>query len=348
MKKAIKLISLLLAFSMIFALAGCGKNPSDTNGTTAPSANEDNGNLKKITFALDWTPNTNHTGLFVAKEKGYFKEAGLDVDIVFIDGETTAQLCAANKAQFAIECQDTMAPAFMTEEPVGITAVAAILQHNTSGIISRKGDGITSPKGLEGKTYSTWDSPIELAILKSLTEKESGDFSKVNLITNNITDEPGALDAKQTDAIWVFYGWGCINAQIRNFDFDYFFIKDLNPVFDYYTPVIIASNDFLKNDPETAKAFLKAAKKGYEYAVKNPDESAEILINTDNTGSLRDSEELVKQSQRWISEQYIADAEKWGYIDPQRWDGFYDWLNDNGLTGKTIPHGTGFTNDYLE
>ena len=229
-----KILCMILSLLMVFGLAACASN------TSADSDSSQAENLTKITFALDWTPNTNHTGLYVAKEKGYFEEAGLDVDIVFIEDSTSASLCASGKAQFAIEAQDTLAAAFTGEEPLGITAVAAILQHNTSGIISRKGDGIDTPKGLENKTYSTWDSPIELAMLQSLVEKDGGDWSKVNLIPNNIVDEPGALNTNQTDSIWVFYGWGCINADVQGFAYDYFFFKDLDSVFDYYTPVIIA------------------------------------------------------------------------------------------------------------
>lgn len=87
-----------------------------------------------------------------------------------------ATMCASGQAQFAIEAQDTMAAALDSDEPLGITAVAAVLQHNTSGIISRAGEGIDSPKGLEGKTYSTWESPIELATLKTVVE-EDGEIS---------------------------------------------------------------------------------------------------------------------------------------------------------------------------
>ena len=96
-----------------------------------------------------------------------------------------------------------------------------------------------------------------------------------------------------------------------------------------------------------AKAFLIATARGYGYAIENPEEAANILIAGDTTGSLLGSEELVIESQKWIGEQYIADAESWGVIDPQRWDNFYKWLGDEGLVQNTIPAGTGFTNDYL-
>lgn len=341
-----KIIALVLSAVILCTFAACGNTVLDEEASTDEKANTST-QLTKITFALDWTPNTNHTGLYVAKEKGYFAQAGLDVDIVYVAESSSTALCATGNAQFAIEAQDTMAAALASDNPLDITAVAAILQHNTSGIISRKGEGIDSPKGLSGNTYSTWDSPVELAMLESVVESDGGNFDDVTLIPNTITDEPGALAANQTDAIWVFYGWGGINADVRNFEYDFFFIKDIDAVFDYYTPVIIGNNEYMEQNPETTKAFLAAVKKGYEYAAGNPDDAAQILINSDNTGSLKGSEELVKRSQQWISSQYIADAESWGVIDENRWNAFYKWLNDNDLVEKELPEGTGFTNEYL-
>ena len=332
-----KLLAALLACTLLFCLVACGdKTPAETETPVS------------IKLALDWTPNTNHTGLYVAQEKGYFKDAGLEVELAYLEGDTTTQLCATGGFQFAIDAQDTFAAALDLDEPLPVTAVAALLQHNTSGIISRKGDGITGAKGLEGKTYSTWNSPIELAMLESLVTTDGGDWSKVRLIPNNVYDEPAALSAKETDAIWVFYGWSGINAKVQGFDFDYFDFKDIDPTFDYYTPILIGNNDFMQENPDVTKAFLAAVKKGYEYAAEHPEEAADILIASDNTGSLAGAEALVKESQAWISEQYIADAPRWGVFDEARWNGFYDWLNDNGLVRNELPHGTGFTNAYLD
>ena len=335
MKNTKKIIAVVLCISMLFCFAACSNQPAE------------NKDLQKITMCLDWTPNTNHTGIYVAKNKGFFEKHGLDVTIAQPGDSTASALCAAGKAQFAISVQDIMANNFTKDEPMGITAVAALLQHNTSGIISRKGEGMDSPKGLEGHRYATWNDPIEQAVIKSVMENDGADFSKVELMPNEITDEAGALRENLTDAIWVFYAWSAISCQHQGLDFDYFYFKDINPVFDYYTPVIIANDTFLKENPETAKAFLAALKEGYEYAIENPEESAKILVESDETGSLRDSLEFVTESQKWISEQYKAEVERWGYIEPARWDGFYAWLWDNQLIAKELPQGTGFTNDYL-
>lgn len=338
MKNKIKKSLALFTSVLLIMLTACGNQSSDSSS--------DKKELKKITFCLDWTPNTNHTGIFVAKSLGYYEEAGLDVDIVQPPENGAATMCAAGQAEFAIDAQDTIAAAFDSETPLEITAVSALIQHNTSGIISKKGNGITSPKGLENKTYSTWQSPIELAMLKNVVESDGGDFDKITLIPNDITDEPAALEANQTDAVWIFYGWSGINANVRNFKFDFWSFKDINSKFDYYTPILIANNNFLKTSPDTAKAFINATKRGYEYAIANPQKAGDILIAGDETGSLIGSEDLVYESQKWLSEKYIDDAEKWGYIDPQRWNDFYSWLYENKLTTLDLT-GKGFSNDYL-
>jgi len=300
----------------------------------------------KITFCLDWTPNTNHTGIYAAQALGYFEEEGLDVEIVQPPENGAVLMCAAGQAQFAIDAQDTMAAALDQDEPLGITAVAAMIQHNTSGILSRAGDGIDSPKGLEGKVYSTWESPIEMKMIEYVMAQDGGDFSEVTLIPNDITDEPAALAARQTDAVWVFYGWSGINAQVEGVDCDYWSFADISPELDYYTPVIVANDSFLEESPDVAKAFLRAAARGYEYAIAHPKEAADMLIEGDSTGSLSGSEDLIYQSQEWLSGRYIDDADRWGVIDEDRWNAFYGWLSENELTQHDLT-GKGFSNEFL-
>ena len=125
----------------------------------------------------------------------------------------------------------------------------------------------------------------------------------------------------------------------RGLDFDYFYFKDIDPVFDYYTPILIANNAFLADHPDTAKAFLAAVAQGYEYAIEHPEEAAQILIEGDATGSLAGSEDLIVESQKWMADQYKAEVDQWGYIDPARWNAFYNWLNDNGLVDHGHPGG---------
>ena len=321
---------------LALSLAGCG---SKTN----PPPTEDT-DLTKITFVLDWTPNTNHTGLYVAAQKGYFKDVGLEVEIVQPPEDGAEALVASGKAQFGISFQDSMMPAVTGEDTLPIEAVAAVLQHNTSGIVSRKGDGIDTPKGLEGKKYATWDLDIEKATLRQVVEKDGGDFSKVELIPSTVTDEVSALKSKSVDAIWIFYGWAGIATEVAGLETDYFAFRDIDPVFDYYTPVIIGNQNWLKENEETAKSFLGAVKKGYEFAIDNADEAADILCQA----APELDKEMVLASQKYMAGQYQAEADQWGYIDPERWNAFYSWISEKGLSEEEIPEDTGFTNEYLE
>ena len=323
---------------LLGAMAGCGKQ-AKTESTS--ESTEKSKELTEITFVLDWTPNTNHTGLYVAQAKGYFEDAGLKVNIIQPPEDGATNMVASGQAQFGIDFQDYLPPVFTSDEKVPVVAVAAILQHNTSGIISLKEDGIDSPKGLEGKNYATWDLPIEKAMMQNIVEADGGDFSKVNLIPEYVENEPAALQ-QDIDAIWVYYAWAGISCKQAGLDTNMIYFKDITPEFDYYSPVIITNSDWAAENPDIARAFLEAVKNGYEFAIDNPDEAADILC--EQVPEL--DKELVKESQEWISGQYKAEVEQWGYIDQARWDAFFKWLSDNNLSDE-IPAGYGFTDEYL-
>ena len=338
-----KILRILLFYLLVILAVACGKKDSQGNGGNGEKKSNESPS-KKISIVLDWTPNTNHTGLFVAKELGYFKEEGLEnVEIVQPPEGSTTALIGAGGAQFGISFQDTLAKSFSNDSPVPVTAVAAIIQHNTSGIISLKDKGIDSPKKLEGHKYATWDDEIEKAILKKIITDDGGDFKKVKMIPNTVTDVVTALKT-DIDAVWVYYAWDGIATELAGLQTNFLNFADYGKELDYYSPVIIANNDYLKKNPEEAKKVLKAIKKGYEYSIKNPKEAAKILVK--NAPELK--LELVTASQEWLASKYTSYATEWGVIDQKRWDLFYEWLFKNGLIKKEIPKGYGFSNDYLE
>ena len=326
-----RFIALLLSIICVFGLVACGES-EDTE-------------MKTVTVVLDWTPNTNHTGIFVARNKGYFEEAGLNVEIVQPPEGGAEALVASGKAQFGVSFQDSLAPAFAGGETLPVTAVAAVIQHNTSGIISRKGEGMATPRGLEGKKYATWDLDVEKATIRDVMREDGGNFDLVELIPSTVTDEVSALKSKSVDAIWIFYGWAGVACDVAGLETDYFEFADINPVFDYYTPVIIGNNAYLEENPEVAKAFLAALSKGYNFAAENPKEAADILMEV--APELKANSALVYASQEYLAKEYIADAKKWGEFDGARWAAFYNWLNENNLLEGKIDPNYGFTNEYL-
>lgn len=321
-----KLLATVLALASCVAIPGYAQTTKDTP-------------KDELTLVLDWVPNTNHTGIFVAKDKGYFADEGITMNIVQPAEDSSSIIVGSGRAQLGIYFQPNMVKRLQKNVP--ITAVAAILQHNTGGILASKKADINSPKDLTDKRFSTWQDPIDDATIAHIVNKDGGDWGKVQLIPGESTNAIAGIKANMYDAIFIYYGWDGIYAEMNNAPTNYFNLTDYEPKFDYYSPVIIANDDFLKNKPEVAKRALKAIKKGYELAIKDPAAAADILIKNAPEGDA----ELIKASQQWLSKKYIDDASTWGVIDAERWNGFYAWLFEKGLTEKKIEGG--FTNDYL-
>ena len=317
------------AAALGLALSGCaGKRPTSTTS---------------LTLVLDYTPNTNHTGIYVALDQGYYADEGIALDVQQPPEDGADALVGSGLAQLGVSYQDTMANYLGSDQTLPVTAIAAVIQHNTSGIMSRAADGITRPAAMQGHTYATWGIDVEQAIVRSVVTTDGGDFSKVSLVPCNTTDEVASLSANEFDTVWVYEAWAVQNAKVKGFDYGYFSFAGIDPVFDYYTPVIVANDGFLKASPDVAKAFLRATRKGYEYAAAHPSEAADILVKA--VPELDSA--LVHKSQEFLADKYVADASAWGVIDGSRWDRFYSWLGAQGLTSKAIGAGVGFSGDYL-
>jgi ABC-type nitrate/sulfonate/bicarbonate transport system substrate-binding protein len=161
------------------------------------------------------------------------------------------------------------------------------------------------------------------------------------MIPNFATDAFSALET-DVDAIWIYYAWDGIAAEIRNLDITYLDLGTINQDLDFYTPVLVTNTAWAGANKETAKEFLAAVSRGYGFAMENPAEAAEILLKyapeLDRT--------LVLKSQEFLASRYQSGAPRWGEIDPVRWGRFYRWMFERGLLEKDIGEG-GFTNEYL-
>ena len=321
----------LLIVVLVIALVACSNDGTD-------SAQDE---LKKVTFVLDWTPNTNHTGIYVAVEKGYFADNGLKVEIIQPTENSVEQLLAAGTAQFGIVFQDFLT--FARDEGIPVVSIGAILQHNTSVLASPADRGIQSAKDFEGKVYGGWGSDVETATIQYMMEQDGGDFSKLEITTIGDTDFLTASDMGTVDIGWIFAGWEGMRAEIEGMELTYIPFAD-EDVFDYYAPIMATSEDMIKNDSETVQAFMNAVVKGYEFAAQNSKESADILLKY--VPEL--DEELVYASQEYLSPRYIDDAASFGIQKKEVWDRYTQWLYDNGFIENLVDSDSAFTNDFLQ
>lgn len=320
--------------------------PSDPSAVpTSESAISGTGSaetvLEDVTVILDYVANTNHTGMYVALDQGYYKEEGLNVNIVEPTEGATATLIAVGKGDFGISYQEDVTVALTSADPLPIKAIAAIIQHNTSGFATYADKDIKSPKDFEGKTYAGWGGSGEEAVLNAVMTKEGADFSKLNRI---ISDGSGFEALKdKVDIMWFFEAWDNVKCKISNFPINYMQVRDLDERLDYYTPVIIANNSTLEKKPDMVKKFMRATAKGYEYAIANPVESASILQKYAPDYPL----DMLTMSQEYLAEKYKEDSEVWGKMKDEVWDNYTNFMVEYGVIDKAIPAAECYTNEFL-
>lgn len=330
-----KIIAIILVLTLFGAiLGGCGEKPAEEAVTET--------GLREVTVLLDWVPNTNHTGLYAALENGYYTDENLLVGIIQPSEGGSADLIAAGQGDFGISYQEEVTYARTAKNPLPIKAIAAVIQHNTSGFASPADRGIQTPADFEGKKYGGWGSPMEVAVLKALMEKDGADFEKLEMADIGAMDFFGAVETV-VDFTWIYYGWDGVASELRDYPIDFIKLQDVDPRLDFYTPVLIASESLLESDPELAKAFLRATRKGYEFAMEHPEEAADILLEY--------AEEidpaLAKASQIYLADQYQADAEAWGVMKPEVWESYGDWMYEGGLLENKLDVEKAFTNEFL-
>lgn len=313
-------------------LAGCARQSE-----MPPSPTQ-----QDVTLMLDWVPNTNHTGIYVAQANGYFRDAGLNVTIIE-PGEVYAEhTVAAGVADFGVSFQEQVTLARADEVP--IVSIAAIIQHNSSGFASRADLGVHSPRDWEGLRYGSFGSPFEAPTLDVLMSCDGGEFKTLEIVNTGFSDPLALLDEALTDLSWIFYGWQGIQAEYEGIDLQIVMMEDwFDCIPDYYTPVFIASEKTIRERPQVVSAFLEAIARGYRFAIDNPDQAAEILLEA--VPEL--NEELVRRSQSWLSPRYQADASRWGEQDLQVWQAYSAWMVENGILAESIQAEDAFTNEYL-
>lgn len=305
---------------------------------------------EEVKVALDWTPNTNHVGLFVAQEEGYFKDAGLNVKILPYTDTSAGALVDNQVADFGIN-----GVGFYSQRAAGADEVAvyAVVQKETGRLVTLADrTDIKSPKDLDGKIYGGFGSQWESALLTTMIKADGGegDFQAVTLGTSAYQ----ALANKNVDFTLEILTWEGVEAALSGVELKDFKYADYG-IPEQYTTLIVSSDAYLKAHADTTKAFLAAVKKGYAFAADHPDKASEILIAA-NPDALTNKELVTKSMELLSKENFLRSADGTiGTIEPTKMIAVGEFLYDKGMLldkdGNTLTEkpdfATYFSNDYL-
>lgn len=325
-------VAALATFSTL--AAACGSD--DTAEADTPD------DSRSVTLVLDWTPNTNHTGIYAAEAEGFYDEVGIDLDIVQPGESGAMQAVATGNAEFGISVQESLVPARL--EGVPLVSIAAIVQHNTSSLIALADSGIEQPADLAGHTYGGFGGQLETALIDQLVDCDGGDPSDVEYVEVGNTDYRVGLESGAFDFVWVFQGWDELRLEQAGVDVASIpFTDHTDCIPDWYTPLIVASQDLIDDDPELVADFVAATSRGYDLAIGDPATAAEALL----VAAPELDEELVLASADYLAGEFARDADRWGEQSEDVWTRFVDFLVEAGLITEAIDVATAYTNDFL-
>jgi ABC-type nitrate/sulfonate/bicarbonate transport system substrate-binding protein len=302
-------------------LAACGSG----GGATGTASGGAGARVADVSLQLDWTPNTNHTGFYVADERGYYRAAGIDLKILPYSDAAADTLVGAGQADCGITSEDNLpvAAAAGTKE----VSVLAILQHQVNALIVKADSPIRSPKDLAGQTYGGFGLPFEAPLVDAMVRHDGG-TSGVKVATLN-TGAYEAVYHGKVDTSLAFKTWELLEAKERGIALRTFDVTDYG-IPDDYNVVLACNADWLKANPATAKAFVAATARGFRSAIDDPQGAAKILIDA-NPGVFS-NEQMVYASAALLARDYYADAQgRFGCQTLERWTAYPKWLYDHGI-----------------
>lgn len=297
---------------------------------------------RTVTVMLDWTPNTNHSGLYLAQANGWYADAGLNVEVIEPGEQGGLPALASGDADFAISVQEEVTPARAQGAPV--VSVAAIIASNTSSLVALADDGITRPRDLAGHRYGGFGGELETALVSRLVECDGGDPSTVEFVEVGNVDYRAGLERDFFDFVWIFDGWDGIRLRQAGMDVVSLPFSDhFDCIPDWYTPLLATSERMIADEPEVVRNFMDATARGYVAAIDDPQAAADALL----AAAPELDERLVRESADYLAEHYKADDLPWGMQRDEVWQDFTDFLRQAGILQGEFEVADAYTNEFL-
>jgi ABC-type nitrate/sulfonate/bicarbonate transport system substrate-binding protein len=307
------------------------------------------GDQQTVTVQLDWTPNTNHTGIYVAQAKGWYKDAGIKVNILPYTDVNPDVVVANGKADIGVSFPPNVV--FSRAQGLDVVSVASILQRGVTEIAVLDSSDIKRPRDLDGRLYAGFGLPYEEPVIKTVITHDGGKGTFRSATLSTAAYE--ALYAKRADFTEIFVTWEGIEADIRGIKLRTF-KPDQFGVPDHPAVIFIAKGDAMAKRKATLTKFLEVTRRGYEFAQKDPEEAAKVFTGFLPKETFPDVD-MVRRSQLMMVPLLLGKDGRWGTQDATSWNAYTKWLLDTGVvvdgknqTVKTADAKPYFTNELLE
>ena len=325
-KGILSILTLALAL-WVGVAAGCGGNDEDT---------------VTVQLALDWYPNSNHIGLFVAQEQGYFEDEGLDVTMYTpVDPSTVLQTVGAGEDDFGISYQPELLLA--RAQGVPVVSVTGIAQHPLNSVMTLESSGITRPRDLVGKTVGYPGIPTNEPLLDTMLKADGATgLEDVKLVDVSFDLVPALISGTVDAVVGAYWTHESILAENEGYPVNIMRMEEWG-VPDFYELVMVTSEDTLSERPDVVERFVRAVRRGFEDAMKDPQEGVDALLR----GTRDEVDEAIERpGADLVAPMWAPETGRFGDQDAARWESFTKWMQDNGLLDSSVVASDAFTNRF--
>jgi putative hydroxymethylpyrimidine transport system substrate-binding protein len=295
-----------------------------------------------VKLALDWYPNSNHLGLFIAQEKGYFQQESLQVTLYTpVDPSTVLQTVGSGADDFGISYQPDVLLA--RAQGVPVVAVAGLVPHPLNSVMALQASGITRPRDLVGKKVGYPGIPTNEPLLATMLKADGARGLQDVELVNVGFDLAPALISRRVDAVVGAY-WTHESIILENQGHPVHIMKmEAWGVPDYYELVLVTNEKTMQSRPEVITRFLRAVRRGYEDAAQDPQAGVDILLK----GTRAEVDEKIERpGAKLLAPLWKTDKTPFGTQDAAKWENFTQWMQANGLLGSQVKAADAFTNRF--
>ncbi len=332
-----KFIALILAGAFVLGAAGCSSGSSENteNAETSAEGQTEGKELEDFDIVLDWYPNAVHSFIYVAMEKGYYAEEGLNVNVRFPANTNDAiTLTAAGQADAGLYYQ-TNTISTVANQDIPVKVIGTVVQHPLNIVMSMKDSGINSAADLKGKVLGYPGTPDNEMFVKAMMEHNSLSYEDVTMQDVGF-DLNTALITGNVDAVI----GGYINHEYptliqEGYDVTYFNITD-EGIPDYEELVLVTGEKQLEEESDKLAAFIRASKKGFEDVKNDPQAALDIMLKNQDEANYPLDAEIEKASMDILLPLMYSDTQDFLDVNEQSWTDTINWLSEQGLLNKEI------------